>query len=182
MQTLHEWNVIASVREREYTQAKAFLKNLGAVAKTGYYNILMMQVPDINAAMEELHSQWESDPKVSEWIAHFIPVTHRFNFNTAEEFEQKSRAVVHELLPKLANKSFHVRMQRRGFKYRLEASHEERLLGEMILQELKQAGTPARVTFDDPDAILVIETVDQHAGMAVWMREDFKRFPFLHVT
>jgi hypothetical protein len=40
-------------------------------------------------------------------------------------------------------------------------------------------GTPARVTFDDPDAILLIETIGGRAGMAVLTRDDYARHPLL---
>ena len=120
MKSLREWNVIVSVREGVYQQAKALLKELGQVGETPYYNILVMWVPDTSEALEELHKRYEEQPKIKELIAHFIPVTHIFHFTTPEEFEKKAKETVQELLPQLANKTFHVRMQRRGFKDRIE--------------------------------------------------------------
>ena len=73
-------------------------------------------------------------------------------------------------------------MHRRGFKGRIEGAAEERRLGEAILDSLQQAGTPARVTFEDPDAIVLIETLGQHAGLALITREDLRRYPFIHLT
>jgi hypothetical protein len=36
-----------------------------------------------------------------------------------------------------------------------------------------------RITFDDPDAILVVETVGNCAGMSLWSRDDLQRLSFL---
>ena len=46
----------------------------------------------------------------------------------SEEFENKARAVAGTLLPKVANKTFHVRIHRRGFKGRLSTIEEEKFL------------------------------------------------------
>jgi tRNA(Ser,Leu) C12 N-acetylase TAN1 len=35
------------------------------------------------------------------------------------------------------------------------------------------------VVFDDPDAILSVDTVGDRAGLALWTREELRRYPFL---
>lgn len=182
METLHEWNVVVSVRERTYREARSVLKKLGRIGKTSYHNILVLQVPDIKASLEKLLSLGREQPQIFDWIAHFIPVSHIFHYSSPEEFETKARQTALELLPQLANQKFHVRMQRRGFKERIEASYEERILGELILAELEKSGTPGQINFAAPDAVLIIETVGQQAGLAVWKREDFERYPFLQIN
>jgi tRNA(Ser,Leu) C12 N-acetylase TAN1 len=42
-------------------------------------------------------------------------------------------------------------------------------------------GTPARVTFEDPDFIVAVETVGQRAGMSLWSREELQRYPFVRL-
>ena len=182
MTSLREWNIVVSVRENHYSQTKALLKQLGAVSKTPYFNVLVMWVPDIKETMEQLRQLYQSQPEINDWISHFVPVTAVFHFSTAEEFEEKAKSAVLALSERLAGGRFHVRMQRRGFKDRIESSHEEQMLGELILDRLEQTGKPGRIVFDDPDAILVIETVGQQAGLAAWTREDLMRFPFLHLN
>jgi hypothetical protein len=72
-------------------------------------------------------------------------------------------------------------MHRRGFKGRLSSQHEERFLDEVLLEALDTRGKPSRITFEDPDAILALETVDSRAGVSLWTREDIQRYPFLHL-
>jgi tRNA(Ser,Leu) C12 N-acetylase TAN1 len=83
------------------------------------------------------------------------------------------------LTPKLAGKSFHVRVHRRGFRRQLSARNEEQQLGAVLFEALEAAGSPATVTFGDPDAIVVIETVGERAGVSLFSREDMQRCPFL---
>ena len=81
----------------------------------------------------------------------------------------------------LAQSAFHVRMHRRGFKGRLSSQDEERFLDSVLLAALEEAGTPGRITFEDPDAIISVETVGQRAGMSFWRRDDLERYPFLRL-
>jgi tRNA(Ser,Leu) C12 N-acetylase TAN1 len=46
---------------------------------------------------------------------------------------------------------------------------------------LAAAGTPGSISFDDPDAIVAIESVGQRAGVSLWTREDLRRYPFLRL-
>ncbi len=180
--TVEDWNVVVSVREGGYKQGRALLRELGFVHGTPYYNVLALWVADIREAMESLRGQCDINPRIKDWLGHFVPVTSTFTFNSPEEFDAKLEETLGPYLPRLAGKSFYVRMHRRGFKGRLDEGQEERRVGELVLDALEKAGTPARVTFDDPDLVLVIETIGQQAGLSLWTREDRVRYPFLHLT
>jgi tRNA(Ser,Leu) C12 N-acetylase TAN1 len=84
-----------------------------------------------------------------------------------------------EYVPALADKAFHVRMHRRGFKGRIQRTQEEQLLDRALLESLTERGMTARIDFEDPDAILAVETVGDQAGMSLWLRMDLQRYPFL---
>jgi tRNA(Ser,Leu) C12 N-acetylase TAN1 len=181
MVTLSEWNVVASTGEGMYKKARAVLTKLGKVGDTPYHNVLVMWVADVHEALEALRSLGENDPKVREWVRHFVPVSTAFWFMSPEQFEAKATEALNAFLPQLTGKSFYVRMHRRGFKGRLAQHEEERMLGEVILGALAARGAVAHVAFEDPDAVVVIETVGQRAGLALWTREELERYPFLHV-
>lgn len=177
-----EFNLVVSVREGCFKQTKSLLRDLGRVHTTDYYNVLTLQTDDAREAMEVLRAWCEIDPAILDWLGHVVPVDIRLEFQSPEEFETRAREALLQWLPRLADNSFHVRMHRRGFKGRLEGAAVERLLGETILAGLREAGTPARVTFDDPDVIVLIETLGQHAGLALITREDLRRYPFIHLA
>jgi tRNA(Ser,Leu) C12 N-acetylase TAN1 len=83
------------------------------------------------------------------------------------------------LVPELRGKRFHVRIHRRGFKHRIQSQEAERYLDGVLLNALEMAGAAGSIDFEDPDAILAIDTIDRRAGMSLWTREDMERYPFL---
>jgi hypothetical protein len=72
-----------------------------------------------------------------------------------------------------------VRLRRRGLKGIISTPEEERFLDKVLLKALAAAGNPGRIRFDDPDYVLLIETVAGSGGAALWTGEDLKRHPFL---
>ena len=72
-------------------------------------------------------------------------------------------------------------MHHRGFKGRISSHDEERFLDHLLLEELGKIGNPGHITFEDPDAIVVVETVGQQAGLSCWTREDLQRYPLLRL-
>ena len=97
------------------------------------------------------------------------------------EPEAKAREASLTWIPDLAGKSFHVRMYRRGFKGQLSSQSEESFLDGILLDALNKIGKPGRITFENPDAIIALETIDSRAGLSLWTREDLQRYPFLRL-
>ncbi len=176
---MRDWNVVASVRERGYRQARDVLEEFGPVAKTDFYNVLVLKVEVTRHLLETLRERFGADESLASALARVVPVTRRFTFQTPEEFERRAKEAVLPWVSELAGKGFHVRMHRRGFKGRLSSQHEERFLDGFLMEQLEKAGTPARITFESPDVIIDVETLGQEAGLALWTREELKRYPFL---
>ncbi len=179
---MRDWNVVASTREEAFVPAVRFLGRWGRVERTDYYNVVVLRVGDRAAFLEELRDSIEAEPGILNLVGRVVPAERTFDYQGREEFEQQAREVALAWVPLLAGKSFHVRMHRRGFKRQLSSQEEEQQLADLLLDELAQAGSPGRITFEDPDAILAIETVGGRAGLSLWSREDRKRYPFLGLT
>lgn len=176
-----EWNAVVTVHDEGYDEARRLLGRFGLVAKTDFFNVLVMQVPDYRQLMEELLEVGEQDPAVLQPLARVVPVIQTFGFQSPAEFEERSRLAVAAWLPVLAGKSFHVRMHRRGFKGKISGMEEEQLLDAYLMEALALAGNAGRITFDDPDAIIAVETMGGRAGLSFWSRADLKRYPLLHL-
>ena len=174
---MHDWNVVATARPGRYAQARAWLERLGPVAETGYYNVLVMRVDDPLSLPERVLAA--RDPDFDRAIGRLVPVVARFRFQRPEEFEARARQAAEGFADALAGRSFHVRMHRRGFRGRLSSQHEEQFLDHHLLETLAARGAPGRIDFRDPDAILVVESLGQEAGMSLWTREQMARYPFL---
>ena len=176
---MRDWNVVVSVHDRQFTRGCRILAQFGRVERTEYYNVLVMKVADRAKFMEALADLVATVPDVLGVISRAAPATETFTFQDAEEFEAKAKQIVLAWLPRLAGKSFHVRLHRRGFRGRLSSQEEERLLDQTLLDALERTGAPGRISFDDPDAILDVETVSNRAGLSLWTREELTRYPFL---
>ncbi len=176
---MEDWNVVVTVREGGFAHALQTLAELGTVAPTDYYNVLAMRVEDVAAFPGALQAVAKKHPLLEHWVARAVPITHGFVFQSREELETKAKEVVAKWLSDLAGKCFHVRMHRRGFKGRVSSQHEEQFLDEFLLTALDALGAPGRIGFDDPDAIIDLETIGQRAGLSLWTREQRLRYPLL---
>jgi len=174
-----KWNVVITIQEHFFEQAWKCLKPFGVLAKTDFYNVLVMQTEDTQQTLQQLQKKLTADADLQTAISRVMPVTYGFTFQSAEQFETQARAVVETLLPEVTNKTFHVRLHRRGFKGRLSTIEEEKFLDTYILDQLEQSGSPCKINFDNPDIIIAVETVAQQAGISIWSREDIERYPIL---
>jgi len=156
-------------------------RTIGPVAKTDFYNILVMKVDNIRNFLETLGEWVKEDTHILSLISRVMPVTQTFNFQSAEEFEEKATEAAPKWVSMLADRSFHVRMHRRGFKGKMASNEEEHFLDDFILDALKKEGMKGNISFQNPDAIVVVETVGSRAGMSIWTREDLDRYPFLRL-
>ena len=178
---MFHWNVVVNVQEHGFSRAYLLLQELGTVYMSDFENVLLMEVSSIPQFLETLNAWVSDDPSLLKLISRVVPVTSTFSFQSPSEFETKAKEAVLHLLPSLAGKNFHVRMHRRGFKGRISSHDEERFLDTILLEELVKMGNPGHITFEDPDAIVVVETVGQQAGISCWTREDLQRYPLLRL-
>lgn len=179
-----DWNVIATVYDqRGLRHARRFLSRYGEVGRTDFHNVLVLQVPDIEAFLAAMAVALEDNAGIFNDISRIMPAHVTFSFESIAEFEDKARSIAHQWADRLADKSFHVRLHRRtgDTSVKLRSHTEEVFLDNAILQHLSETGRPGRVRFEDPDYVLDIETVGPQAGMSIWSRDDLRRFPFLHV-
>jgi tRNA(Ser,Leu) C12 N-acetylase TAN1 len=176
-----DWNVVVSVKERGYTMARQILEEYGTTQATHYQNVLVMKVESPDELMSKLDQRLARNPDLLAYVSRIAPAQCAFDFATRQDFEERARDIALRWLPQLGHKSFHVRMHRRGLKAEMSSQTEERFLDGVLLQALEAAGTPATIGFEDPDAVIDIETVDKRAGMALWTRDDLRRYAFLRV-
>ena len=176
---MHDWNVIISIHERGFRETIRLLEPFGSINRTDYFNVLVMKTDDIELLKETLWREITESPGILNFISRVVPVTDTFTFQNKEEFESRATGIVLQWVSRLAGKRFHVRMHRRGFKRRLSSMDEERLLDDALLQELEKKGTPGKIDFDNPDAVIAVETVGQRAGISFWTHAELENYPFL---
>lgn len=176
---MEDWNVVVTAQEHGFKPACAFLEAFGPVKATAYFNVLTVRVDDPANFLGEVDRSLAADPSLRAQIARIMPVTRTFTFQSPEEFEAKASAAIEPWLDRFAGRTFYVRMHRRGFKERMTSPVEERFLDHTIIGRLQERGSDAEVSFDDPDLVLAVETVDHRAGVSLWTREELHAHPIL---
>ncbi len=178
---MRDWNVVVSVHETQYRRACQVLGALGELASTDFYNVLVMRVEDREEFLERFAAMLAAAPGFRDVVSRVMPASDVFQFQTPAAFEANAKEIVLSWLPRLAGKSFYVRMHRRGFKGQMSSQDEERFLDDAVLRALEEAGTPGRIDFEDPDVVIDVETVGQRAGLSLWSRAELERYPFLKI-
>jgi tRNA(Ser,Leu) C12 N-acetylase TAN1 len=177
---MYDWNVIVSVFDQGFHRARDLLEPISRVKRTDHYNVLIMKVDDPEGFLHALQEWSVRDPEIfRRAISRAIPLGTFFEFQSAAEFEEKAGKVMARWLPDLAGKKFHTRLHHREFAGKISSRAEESRLNDYLLERLAQAGTPGEIEFDDPDAIIAIETVSQRAGLSLWTRSQLRAYPFL---
>ena len=179
MDSLQKWNAVINLNERGARQAYKKLGVFGTIRKTGFLNVLMMKVDDLAGMLETLRRWTQEDPQSLSFLSRVIPAAVTFTFQSPEEFEARAAEAVLQWAQALTGKGFHVRMRRRGFKGKLSSLDEEHFLDNTLLAAIEKAGAPGQITFDDPDAIIAVETIGPWAGLSIWSREELQRYPFI---
>jgi tRNA(Ser,Leu) C12 N-acetylase TAN1 len=167
-----DWNIIVTIYQEGFRRALRALQDIGPAERGPYHNVLVMKVDHPMAFLEAIERLTEERPALYDAIARVAPAMRAFDFSSAEGFKDNAKTIVLEWLPSLAGKSFHARLHRRGPKLGLHTPDVERFLNDIIIEATAKAGLPGRISFTDPDAVIVIDTVDDRAGLAMWTRED----------
>jgi len=170
-----DWNVVVSVFQDGYSRALRALQKLGVAERSPYHNVLVMKVDDPLVLLEAIEKRTEENPALYDAISSVAPAMRAFDFLSEEEFVEKAKATFREWLPRVAGRSLHVRLRRRGTRHELRTQEIERLFNDAIVDATTTAGTPSTISFTDPDVVIEIDTIDNRAGLGLWTREELAR-------
>jgi tRNA(Ser,Leu) C12 N-acetylase TAN1 len=177
---MRQWNVLATSLEGRRSALLAALRRLGAFWGAGYRNVLVGRVDDREAFLEAVRERLPTDPLLEGSLTKIVPVEQVTQFEAAGLCE----TVVSALAPataRLAGKTFYVRLERRGFKGVVHTPTVERAVGQALLEAAAGHGAAGRVSFEDPDVIVAVETTGSAVGVGLLTRELRTRFPFVRV-
>jgi tRNA(Ser,Leu) C12 N-acetylase TAN1 len=132
------------------------------------------------AFLDAIRAALEADPLLPTALAKVVPIELVVRFEVSQAVETIA-AAAEPLLERLRGRSFFVRLERRGLKGRLHSPTVERSLGDRVWQALEARGGAPRVDFRDPDAVLVVETIGEQAGLTVITRELRQAYPFVKI-
>jgi tRNA(Ser,Leu) C12 N-acetylase TAN1 len=174
-----DWNVIVTIYQQGLRRALRALQDVGPTERSSYHNVLVMKVDDPLATLEAIERLTDERPALYDAIARVAPAMDAFEFQSASAFREAAKSALLDWLSNLKGRSFHVRLHRRGSKLEFHSPEIEHLFDDHIMAMTAEAGKPARISFTDPDAVVVIDTIDDRAGIAMWTRDDLARHRLL---
>jgi tRNA(Ser,Leu) C12 N-acetylase TAN1 len=177
---MEQWNVLATSFEGYRDLLLRVLKKFGRFGGAGYRNVAIGRVEDVPAFLDALRDAMAAEPRLGAVVAKAVPIAHTVRFDPAELLDALADAA-RPLFPQLAGGSFHVRVERRGLKGVLHASDVERHVGSAAWAALETDGHAPRVSFKDPDRVLLIETLGERAGLTVVDRTLRQSYDFVRV-
>jgi tRNA(Ser,Leu) C12 N-acetylase TAN1 len=174
------WNVLATSPEGRRDALLIALRRLGKFRRGGYRNVVVGEVADLHAFLAAVRDALAADPLLPTALAKLVPIETTVRIEPATAADTLA-AAAEPFLDRLGGGSFFVRLERRGLKGRLHTPTLERELGDRIWRALEARGRTPRVDFADPDAILVVETIGDDAGLTVLDRAIRADFPFVKI-
>lgn len=175
-----DWNILVTAREGEQRAVKRALGRLVRLRASGYRNVRIGHADEVESVLAGIVALLERGALQPHQLGRVLPIARTFRVDAAH-FDAQLRAETAPLLPQLAGRRFHVRIERRGHKGVIHTAGSERTLGDHLGAELEARGEYAGVDFRDPDLVLAVELIGDRAGIALVTRDLRERFPFVHV-
>jgi tRNA(Ser,Leu) C12 N-acetylase TAN1 len=171
---LEEWNVLVVSHEGEERRLRRDLRDLGEFKFAGFRSLLLGKV-DLQAFLKEIQSRFIPS------LARVVPVEENFRAQPEDLLE-----ILKDKVKKYSGRigqgeSFCVRFERRGFKGRVSSKGVEEEIGGYLHDLLKEEGKSPKVSLEDPDKLLVIQSVGTSFGMGLIDRETRQKYPIIRV-
>jgi tRNA(Ser,Leu) C12 N-acetylase TAN1 len=169
-----EWNVLVISHEHEERRLLKALKGLGEFEFTGFRSLLVGKV-DPRAFLEKIQLMSIAS------LSRVVPIEENFNArpdNLLQILKERVKEYAKRIEP---GESFCLRFERRGFKGEISSQEIEREVGEYMYGLLEREGKNPRVDLEDPDKLVVVQSIGDSFGMGLIDRETMERYPFIRV-
>ena len=175
-----EWNVLVTVQpgaghERQLLGA---LAQFGRFRATAFRDVCIGRVEDVDKVLQAIRLAAEAKKPWTVHLGRVIPVETTFSF-TVETLGECLKRAAAPFVERMTSGSFHVRLERRGFEGRIRSQVVEQEVAGHLFEIATRQGKTLRTEFDDPDYIVVAETLGEECGVALLTRDIRSRYPFV---
>ncbi len=177
---IREWNILATAQRRQENCLLRFLRNSGEFWHSGYRDVVLGHVADVQAFLEALEDARLKKPGKLRPLGQVVPIEKNFQFEAAD-FLDKAMEAVSPYIARLEGSKFFVRVVRRGHKGEISSQDTEKKLDSFILESLKKEGKEAKVNIEEFDLMIVLETAGNLAGIGIINRELKAKYPFIKI-
>jgi tRNA(Ser,Leu) C12 N-acetylase TAN1 len=137
-------------------------------------------VKDIATFLDALLEAEQAGRAWTRHVARVVPVAYTFEFSP-DSLQGKLEAAVEETTAKIAGGTCFVRVERRGLGDEINTPALEQAIADHLFAAVEARGGALRTSFEDPDYVVAVETVDSDCGVALITREMRQRYPFIRV-
>ncbi len=177
---MKEWNILATAFWGRGKDALRLLTQYGEFNGSGFKDVLQGYVDDVNLFLERLELMRLEAPDRMTPISQILPLERTFSFDLSN-FMDKLKEAVLPYIKEVEGKKFYVRAKRRGHKGEMSSLEIEKEISSFIFEELQKAGKIAKVSFSDPDVVIIVETIANRAAIAFITRELRKKYPLIRI-
>lgn len=175
-----EWNILATANRRQERYLLRLLSKYGEFKGSGYRDVVIGRVEDVNTFLETLKSVRQEKPEKLRSLSQIVPIERIFQFELSD-FKDKLKEAISPYIELVENNRFYVRVERRGHKGEISSLEVEQEMDTFILEALKNTGKLSQVSFKDPEKIIIVETIENRAGVGLITKEMKEKYPFIKV-
>lgn len=177
---MKEWNVVLTSHPNQERRLLQELVGLGEFQPSGFREVIIGLVGDLNTFLETLRHRWQKQPFLPEILSTVIPVRAMFPFTTADLMTRLQEHLT-PLAQEIGDRSFYVRLKRRGHKGELHSQEIEQALDRFLTEEITTLGFSPVIDFTEPQCIVVVELIHNQGGVGFMTQEHKARYPFIKV-
>lgn len=177
---MKNWNVVVTSYKNKERKLLRELEGLGEFVGSGFRNVIIGKVPEMEDFLETLNRWLEEKPFFDEIFSSVVPLVVVFPFTTENLLDLLKQEAL-ALGPEIGDAVFYVRMKRRGHKGIISSMELEQALDRFLLDELAARGQKCRVDFTSAEIIVVIEAIHTQCGLGLVTQEMKTRFPFIKI-
>jgi tRNA(Ser,Leu) C12 N-acetylase TAN1 len=176
-----DWNVLVTAQPGpQHTRPLlGGLRQYGEFRGTEFRDVCIGWVDEVGGFLESVRVAAEAH---SGWIRHLsrvIPVERTFRFVPETLVALLTDAVTPLVERIVSGSSLYVRVERRGLMGQVSSAEVERAVADYVFELASRRGKTLHASFDDPDYILVAETVGERCGLGWLTREMRRHYPFV---
>jgi tRNA(Ser,Leu) C12 N-acetylase TAN1 len=143
--------------------------------------VIIGRVEDVHGFLETIEIRRRERAGKLGPLSQIVPIEKSFDFDLADFKDRLKEALLPYARELENNSKFCVRVKRRGHKGELSSQDIEKEMAAFIIDALEKDGKQAQVRFEDPDKLIIVETIGNRAGVGLIPREMRERYPFIRV-
>ena len=174
-----DWNLVVTAHGGRRHDLVHALRAIVRLRRAGFAEVMVGRTDDVETCLAAIAARAVDPVFATEVLARVVPVERTFMLAAEIELQLVSEIVT--FADVLVERSFHVRVERRGHKQLVQSDQLERRLGTALVDALEARGETPRVTFDDPDLIVAVELIGDAGGIGLVPRTWRERYRFVRL-